>query len=234
MKNRLLLKESFKIIYPVSIGFIPLGLACGMLLHDVGFSVFAVFFMSALVYGGASQFMVASMIVAGANVPTMILMTFFLNLRHLLMSSSLSRYFKNSSNAFILFFTHTLADESYAVNYNQFKNHQWDAQHALMTNQIPYLTWVLSATLGGVIGEFVQIDTVVMNYVLISMFICLLVIQLTSWLFVLVAAIAGGLTLLFMVLLKHNISLIIATLLAATIGYYIDQWLEQKKAVAKS
>lgn len=42
--------DSFKVVYPVTLGFIPLGIACGMVLYDAGFSPLGIGLMSFLVY----------------------------------------------------------------------------------------------------------------------------------------------------------------------------------------
>ncbi|HRA70915.1 MAG TPA: AzlC family ABC transporter permease, partial [Trichococcus flocculiformis] len=103
-------------IYPVCFGYIPMGLACGFLLQQAGYHWLAVMLMSLLIYGGASQFMIASMTVAGAGLLEMVIMIFFINLRHLLMSSSLAHRIREKSTAFSIFFAQTITDESFAVN----------------------------------------------------------------------------------------------------------------------
>lgn len=220
--------DSFKVVYPVTLGFIPLGIACGMVLYDAGFSPLGIGLMSFLVYAGASQFMVASMLVMGATVPAMIIMTFFLNLRHVLMSSSMSTYFKKSSVPFLLIFTHSLADESYAVNYNQFLNHKWDQKHAMATTFIPYVTWGLSTIVGGIVGSQLTVNTTIMNYVLVAMFICLLVMQFVSPLFIFVGCLSGILSVILMILLKHNIALVLGALIASIIGFLVDEYILSK------
>ena len=222
-------QDGFRIIFPVILGYIPLGLACGMLLYDSGFSIIAILLMSLFVFAGAAQFMTASMVVMGATTPTIIVMVFFLNLRHLLMSSSLSKFFKKSSVPFILLFSHTLADEAYAVNYNQFQNHEWSEHQALATNLSAYITWALSTVVGGWMGSALMIDITIMNYVLIAMFIALLINQLVSKLFVVVGLASGILSVVLMELLHHNIALVIAAILASFIGYLIDKQLDEKK-----
>lgn len=235
MKKEVWLK-SLKTIYPVTLGFVPIGFACGMVLYDAGFSPLAISVMSFLVYAGASQFMVASMMVMGATVPALIVMTFFLNLRHALMSSSISTYLKKSSKPFLFLFAHSLADESYAVNYNQFLNHEWDAEHAMATTLIPYFIWGFSATLGGLVGSQVTINTTLMNYVLIAMFICLLVTQFVSPLLLFVGLLSGLLAVFLMVLLHHNIAIVIAAIIASIVGFLVDEYVlpKYKKQVGES
>lgn len=222
--------EGLKKIYPVMISYVPLGLACGMLLYDVGLNLFEIFLMSALVFAGAGQFMAASMITAGATVPSIILMTFFLNLRHLLMSSSIAGFFKKRSIPFLTLVGHTLADEGYAINYTQFQtNEDWNPEKALFADLLAYISWITSTVAGGYIGSTIEFNPVIMNYVLIAMFVCMLVNQFVSKIFVIVGITSGILSVLLMVLLQHNISLVIAAVIASFVGYLLDEQREQKQ-----
>lgn len=218
-----------KVIYPVLISYVPLGLAGGMVLYDAGFNAPSILAMSLLVFGGAAQFMAASMVSMGASISAIITMTFFLNLRHLLMSSSISGFIKKPSLPFVLFFSHTLADESFAINYNQFNNHKWTANKALSVNLLAYLTWALSTVAGGLIGSAWEIDTTIVNYVLIAMFISLLISQFVSKLYVFVGLTAGVLAVVFTILLQHTIALVLAAIVASFIGYFTDEYLLSRK-----
>lgn len=223
--------KGFKIVFPVMLSYVPLGMACGMLLYEAGISVFGIGLMSILVFAGAGQFMAASMLTAGATIPSIIIMTFFLNLRHLLMSSSIAPFFKKKSVPFLMLYSHTLADESYALNYTQFRtDKEWSTDSALTTNLLAYSSWVLSTILGGYIGSAFAFNATIMNYVLIAMFICMLVSQFVSRIFVIVGLVAGVLSVLLMVLLNHNISLVIAAIIASFVGYVLDERREKKQA----
>ena len=222
--------EGFKKIYPVMISYVPLGLACGMLLYDAGVGVVGIFLMSMLVFAGAGQFMAASMLSAGATMPSIIIMTFFLNLRHLLMSSSIAPFFKKRSVPFLMLFSHTLADEAYAINYNQFQtDKEWKPEEALTTNLLAYSSWVGSTVVGGYIGSSFSMNPVIMNYVLIAMFTCMLVNQFVSKIFVIVGLLSGVLAVILMMVLQHNISLVIAAVLASFVGYLLDEEREKKR-----
>lgn len=72
---------------PVILGFVPVGIAYAIMARQAGFSVFETVFMSVTVFAGASQMMAVGMYVQGASIAAMILATFILNLRHLIMST---------------------------------------------------------------------------------------------------------------------------------------------------
>ncbi|MER2063245.1 MAG: AzlC family ABC transporter permease, partial [Alkalibacterium sp.] len=163
-----------------------------------------------------------SMVSLGAAVPSIILMVFFLNLRHVLMSASMSGFVKNKSLGFLGLFGHTLTDESFGINYSRFQTDDWTANEAMVTSLFNYFAWTLSTVLGGVIGSQFAINTLIMNYALIAMFICMMVMQFVSKTHIIVGGVSVVLSVFFTVVLKHNIALVIATVMASFVGYYIE------------
>ncbi|WP_423190018.1 AzlC family ABC transporter permease [Alkalibacterium sp. f15] len=222
MKNESVL-SGMKASMPIMVSYLALGLACGIVLYDAGFNVLAIFLMSSLVYAGAAQFLAGSMVALGATVPSIILMVFFLNLRHILMSASISKYVKRKPLSYLSVFSHTLSDESFGINYSKFQKDDWTTNEALVTNLFNYSAWVVSTVLGGVIGSQVSIDTLIMNYALIAMFLCMMVLQFVSKEHIIAGIVAVVLSVLFTLLLKHNIALVLATIIASFVGYYLEK-----------
>lgn len=218
---------------PIMASYLALGIACGIVLYDAGFSVWAIFLMSTLVYAGAAQFLAGSMVVLGATVPSIIVMVFFLNLRHILMSASISSYVKKKPLSFLALFSHTLSDESFGINYSRFQKGDWTPNEALITNLFNYSAWAVSTLIGGVIGSQFSINTLIMNYALIAMFLCMMVLQFVSKAHVIAGVVSVALSIIFTVLLKHNIALVLATLIASFIGYFIEKKASEGKTSDK-
>lgn len=216
------IQSGVKTSSPVIISYLALGMACGIVLYDSGVSILGIAFMSLLVYAGAAQFLAASMLVLGASIPSIILMVFFLNLRHILMSASLSSFVKERSFGFISLFSHVLTDESYGINYTKFREGLWTLEEAMVTSLSTYATWVMSTIVGGAIGSQFQVNTLIMNYALIAMFSCMLVQQFVSREHLIAGIVSAATTVILMILFKHNISLVIATIFASFIGYYLE------------
>ena len=72
---------------PVLFGFIPVGIAYAVLAMQSGFDGVQTILMSVFVFAGASQMMAVGMYAQGAGIIAMIVTTFILNLRHLIMST---------------------------------------------------------------------------------------------------------------------------------------------------
>lgn len=223
------IQNGVKAASPVMVSYIALGMACGVVLYDAGISILGIGLMSVLVYAGAAQFLAASMLVLGASIPSVILMVFFLNLRHVLMSASLSSFVKDRSFGFISLFSHVLTDESYGINYTKSREGLWTTDEAMITSLSTYGTWVLSTIIGGAIGSQFQVNTTIMNFALIAMFLCMMVQQFISREHMIAGLVSAGVTVLLMVLFKHNIALVIATIIASFAGYGLEVRKERRK-----
>ncbi len=83
--------SGLKAAVPIALGYIPIAIAFGLLAKSSGIPDYIAMLMSLIVFAGASQFVGINLIALGTNPWEIILTTFILNLRHLLMSASLSR-----------------------------------------------------------------------------------------------------------------------------------------------
>ena len=221
-------------IYPVCFGYIPMGLACGVLLQQAGYHWLAVMLMSLLIYGGASQFMIASMTVAGAGLLEMVIMIFFINLRHLLMSSSLAHRIREKSTAFSIFFAQTITDESFAVNTLYFRTEgMWNPTKAMAANVTAYSTWIISTGIGAMAGKNIALSPVVMNYILIAMFIFLLISQIENRIVFWTAVFSGIMAVVLMNLLRHNIAIVLTSILASGFGLYLQNKKDDKEGILR-
>ncbi len=207
--------------WPICVGYIPIGLALGLLAQKAGLSPFEIGLMSVFVFAGSAQFIAVSMISAGSAPLAIIMTTLVVNLRHLLMSSSLSLYCRNAGKATLAFFAYGITDESFAINQPRFKEGKWTISQALTVNQASNLVWILSTIAGGYGGRFIPPHAFGVDYALIAMFICLLIFQIKGLIYVLTAIIAGCAAVALSLIIPGNLYVVIASVLAATIGLWI-------------
>lgn len=102
--NTSILKDGLRAAWPICLGYVPIGLAFGVLAQKAGLSPLAVGVMSALVFAGSAQFIAVAMLGAGAGIASIIATTFAVNLRHLLMSSALSVYLRGIRKRWLTLF----------------------------------------------------------------------------------------------------------------------------------
>ncbi len=220
--------KGFTAALPICLGYIPIGLAFGVLAQKAGLTPVEIGLMSLLVYAGSSQFIGAGMLASGAGIISIIITTFFVNLRHFLMSSSLSVYLGNVSKKVLPLYAYGITDESFAVNLNKFREGGWGIVPALIVNHATNLTWFASTVVGGIGGEFIPAGAFGIDFALTAMFICLLVFQLRGRRYLIVALIAGVVSVIFALTIPGNTYIILASMVAATAGVIFKKRFEGK------
>jgi len=207
--------------WPICLGYVPIGLAFGVLAQKAGFSMPEVGLMSVLVFAGSAQFIGVAMWQGGAGALAIVATTLVVNLRHVLMSSSLAPYLKRCRPGFVTVFSYGVTDESFAVNLGRFRDQSWDPKRALILNQAANACWVVSTVAGAGAGQFIPERAFGIDYALIAMFLCLLVFQLRGRIYVMTGLIAGVLALGLSLLVPGNLHVVTASIAAATIGYAV-------------
>ncbi len=218
--------------WPICLGYFPIGLSLGVLAQKGGLAAWQVALMSILVFAGGSQFIAVAMISAGASVTAIVATTFMVNLRHLLMSSSLAVYFPGVSRGFLALFAYGVTDESFAVNMTRFREQGWGRHQALVLNQTANAAWVVSTVAGVYVGQFIPAGALGIDYALTAMFICLLVFQLRNRIFVITAVVAAGLSVVCYLALPGNGYVIVASCTAATVGFILKRTLVARGGAA--
>ena len=105
----------------VVIGAIGFGLVYGLSARQAGFSVVEASAMSLLAFGGAAQFAAVQLVAGGLPWVGIVLLTGFLNARHILYSAALAPWFADQSRAVRAGVAHLLTDESFAVAIAHFR-----------------------------------------------------------------------------------------------------------------
>ena len=208
--------------WPICLGYIPVGLALGVIAQRAGLHPLEIGFMSLLVFAGSAQFIAVSMLSTGAGAASIIFTTFAVNLRHLLMSSSLALHLGNASKRILSLFAYGVTDESFGVNISKFRDENWDIKRALVVNHATNITWVASTIIGGYGGQLIPAGAFGIDYALIAMFIGLLVIQLKGRKYVMTAVIAGALAIILSLALPGYLYIVLASVVAATVGVVLS------------
>jgi len=209
--------------WPICLGYFPLGVAFGVIAQKAGLHPLEIGLMSMMVFAGSAQFIAVSMMTSGAAAIPIIVTTFMVNLRHLLMSSSLSVYLKGAGNGWLTVFAYGVTDESFALNLGRFRDGNWDWKRALIVNHTSNVAWILSTVAGGYGAQFIPPKAFGIDYALMGMFICLLVFQIRGAVYIAVASLAGILAVAVSLVLPGNAYIVIASVMAATVGVLIKR-----------
>ena len=128
-------KEGLQDALPTALGYISIGLAFGIVASTSGLSALEVGLMSLLVYGGSAQFAMCAMVLAHADLASVTLTVFLVNLRNMLMSLHATTIFTKTSFLNNIGIASLITDESYGVllgenvrvnvNIHEGKNAKW-------------------------------------------------------------------------------------------------------------
>ncbi len=221
---------------PIIMGYIPIGLAFGILAANVGIGPLETTLMSIIVYAGSAQLISLGLLESQAGLFTIVMTTFLVNLRHTLMSAALSPHLGHLSRLQQALFTFELTDESFAVHSRDFKEEKNPlAMRILTTNTLAHLSWIGGSVLGFYTGAlFTNLKSWGIDYALPAMFIALLVIQLDSK----NKFIVGAFSMLFSIFLfmqpVGHWYIITATLAGATLGALLDLYRKKEAKVKQS
>ena len=210
---------------PVALGYIPIAIAFGTLAVEAQMTVGEAVMMSLFVFAGASQFMAAGMILAGAEVAQIVVTTFFVNLRHLIMSMAVNDQFKGFRQAWRIGLSFGVTDETFALLTLQTAGdkRRTTPLFAAGLTGIAYVAWVAGTALGGLGARVIPPHiSAGMGVGLYAMFIGLLVPHVRQSLKIgAIALLSMCLNAFFQTFLDTGWAIVLATILGALIGSII-------------
>ncbi len=180
MSTRTDIKEAFSAALPIMLGYLAIGVPCGILNASIGLNVLQVFLMSVLFYSGAGQFMLPNMYLAGAPLASIIASISLVNTRQMLYSASFAPLFKRERKRLTFLFGATVTDESFGVNTEKFEGAAWSGKRALLVNIFSCSSWTLSNCIGVILGSLLNIPLPIAAFAMTSIFICLVCTQKLS------------------------------------------------------
>ncbi len=163
---------------PIALGYFPIAIAFGALAGQAQLSLLEGLMMSCLVYAGASQFVGVSLLLVGTGHLQIITATFFLNMRHLVMSLAVNDRMRGFPPAWKRGLSFFITDETFALltlgDSEKARNRTPAYMAGLMITA--YLGWVSGTLVGGVGANFIPTQiTMAMTVGLYGLFIGLLV-----------------------------------------------------------
>ncbi len=212
---------------PILLGYLPIGFAFGVLSQKAGLSPFNTLFMSLIVYAGSSQLIVVGLIAVGVTPLSIILTTFVVNLRHMLMSAALTPHLNKWPKWALAGFAFELTDESFALHATRFVEKAAERAETFAVNITAHAAWILGTWLGVVAGGLItDIEPFALDYALPAMFIALLVMQIKKNAQIFAALLAGGLSVGLYLYGWGQWYVIIATIIGASFGVLVEKWIK--------
>ncbi|MFH8774513.1 AzlC family ABC transporter permease [Streptomyces sp. NPDC017958] len=161
-------RAAFEDSASVGLGFVPLGIALGVLVTHAGVGWWWAGLSSALIYGGSFEFLLIGMVTASAPLLSIAVSAFLVNLRHVFyaLSFPLHRVQGRLGKAYSTF---ALCDEAYALTAGQ-QARSWPSRRILWLQLFMHLYWAGGATAGALLGSLVPDSVTGLDFALTALF----------------------------------------------------------------
>ena len=178
--------------WPVLGTTLLVGTTFGVVARQSGLEWVEIVAMSVLVFAGASQFAMVRLFSESAPIPIVIASVLFINLRHLLMATSLRPQFQRLPLARRLFAAFFLTDEAFAMATSHFRRGGRSVAYYFTFAIALFVLWnlgtVIGIVVGGVIGDPRRLGV---DFAITATFIGIVVLAIRSQADVLIALLAA-------------------------------------------
>lgn len=167
---------------PTLLGYVSIGIAFGVVGIASDLSVLEVALLALFVYAGSAQFIICALLVANTPISVIILTTFIVNLRHLLLSLTLAPYFTKYSLAKNIGIGILVTDETFGVASTRISNKgHLNDRWMNGLNLTAYFFWVLACIVGAILAQWIENpEALGLDFALPAMFAALLILQLQT------------------------------------------------------
>lgn len=218
--------QGIKDCIPTLLGYVSIGFAFGVVATASGISILEVFLLSLFVYAGSAQFIFCGLYIAGAPASIIILTTFIVNLRHLLMSLTVAPSFKKYSTLRNVGFGTLLTDETFGVAVTTLgREGRLGGRWMDGLNITAYTTWIVACCFGAIAGKWVpDAEKWGLDYALVAMFIALLVLNLVNVgkgkviRYIKLMIVLGVVYYALLYVVPSHLAVLLSTIIVATIG----------------
>jgi 4-azaleucine resistance transporter AzlC len=211
--------------FPIFLGYLPVGIAFGVLANTLGFSVVQAVTCSATALAGAGQFIALQFLRDGAGAAGVLIATTVVNLRYVLFASTMSTYVRTAPTPVQAALAFSLTDETFAVNIADHRRGLATAASMAGVGAVAWTGWVLGTFIGAIgIGWIGDPSRFGVGFAMPAMFTALFLALAEDWRHVVIGVTAGAIVLGLPLVSALGIpvgsswSLVIASMAAATIG----------------
>ena len=169
-KEAIALRHAFNTSMPMMAGYGFLGLTYGIYMHELGFNFLYPMLLAITVYAGSAEFLLGNMLLGSFRPLQAFLMVLVVNARHLFYGlSMLDKYNGFGWKKWFLIFG--MSDETFAItNSVQVPKNTDRGWFLLWITWLDETYWVIGATLGGIIGPYLEFNLNGLDFVLTAMF----------------------------------------------------------------
>ncbi|WP_016933209.1 AzlC family ABC transporter permease [Rhodococcus sp. R1101] len=167
-RRTLEIRAGIKDSWAVGLGLIPLGLAFGVVLTQGGFEWWWAPIFSTVIYAGSMEFLAIGLIAAVTPLASVVAATLLVNFRHVFYGLSFPLH-RIRSRLGRLYGVYALTDESYAIVAPKARE-PLSGTRILTVQVICQLMWVVSGTIGALIGAVLPDGLAGLEFALTALF----------------------------------------------------------------
>ena len=168
---------AFKQTIPVMLGYIFLGIAFGLLLQNAGYSFVWAFLASVVIYAGSMQFVLVSLLTAGAGLLYTAVMTLFINGRHIFYGLSFVEKYKKMGKAYP-YMVFSLTDETYSVLCSvKIPEGMEEKKVFFWISLLDQCYWITGSVIGALAGSHIPFDSTGIDFSMTALFVVIVVEQ---------------------------------------------------------
>lgn len=197
-------KFAVKNTIPIFFTYVFIGIAFGILMVDAGYGVLLSVASALFIYAGSIQLVMVPMMMSGASLITLALMTFFINARHIFYGLGFIEQFRKMGwrRPYMIL---ALTDETYSILCSIEYEPDIDADKAaFLIAMLNHLYWIFGCFLGACAGRFLQFDMRGIEFSATAFFLVVVVNQWRQYRSKLPFLIAVVCTTVFFLLFGHE------------------------------
>ena len=208
---------------PIILGYIPVGIAYGMMAKSTGLTFFKALSFSLFVYTGAGQMAAVTMLKQNIGFVSIVFAVFILNLRHVIMSTCIMEKLEKTNVLVRLCLSFGITDEVFAMSMADKKRQKLTPAFFAGLALSSYLSWNVGSALGIAFSSILpSIVSKSLSVSLYAMFIALLVPNMKkSMRLMILVAVTMIVNWILNQFLSSSISMILSTLICAWIGMHV-------------
>lgn len=217
--------QGFKRLLPLSMFVVAFGIAFGLAAAQTGLSKTEALLMSAFVFAGASQFAALELWQVDIPLLAIIITTFAINARHLLMGASLYPWLREISPGKRYGILTLISDANWAIAAQDYQKGERNLGLLFGGGLALWLTWVLGTWLGLVLTQGIPDPEALGLDMVLGCFLLTMALggkknlrNLVIW------SVAGGVSILALYLLPPNSHVVAGALAGGLVGAF---WLEE-------
>ena len=151
------IKYAFTQSLPVLFGYIPLGIAFGIMLSATGYNALWAFFIGITCYSGSLQYAMVGLISENASIYVIVTMTLFIQIRHIFYGISLIKEYKRCGFWRRLIMIFGLTDETYSLQCAlKCPDNVNESDCRFYISVMNHIYWLCGNIIGCLVGTFIQ------------------------------------------------------------------------------